>query len=206
MGRHTEAKCKLCRRQGEKLFLKGEKCSSAKCVFDKRPYAPGQHGKLPIKISEYGLRLREKQKARRIYGLNEGQFRRYFEIASQKKGDTGEKLLEFLERRLDNVVYRSGCAVSRSQARQVVRYGHVLVGGKKVNIPSFAVKLGDLITFKPKMAEKVKVNLEKMEDKSIPDWISVNGEKQEITIEAIPTREDIDSSIAENLIVEFYSR
>jgi small subunit ribosomal protein S4 len=206
MGRHTQAKCKLCRREGEKLFLKGEKCASAKCVFDKRSYAPGQHGKVPIKISEYGLRLREKQKARRMYGLTERQFRRYFSIASKKKGDTGEKLLELLEMRLDNVVFRSGCAVSRSQARQIVRYGHVFVAGRKADIPSFGVRVGEVITFKPGMSEKIKANLEKLADKSLPGWISLNAEKQEIKIEAVPAREDIDSSIAENLIVEFYSR
>ena len=142
MGRHTAAVCKLCRREGEKLFLKGEKCYMAKCPVARRSYAPGQHGRLPVRISEYGIRLREKQKARRIYGLRERQFEGYFEKAARQKGSTGEKLLEFLERRLDNVLYRLGFSASRQNARQVIHHGGVLVNGRKVDVPSFAVRVG----------------------------------------------------------------
>ena len=209
MGRHTQPKCKLCRRAGEKLFLKGERCASAKCSFDKRSYAPGQHGqrgRMPSKISEYGRRLREKQKARRLYGLTETQFRRYFALASKRKGATGERLLELLERRLDNVVYRSGFSSSRNQARQIIKHGQILVSGRKVDIPSFQTKVDLEITLKPKMNDKIKAIIEKAGDKTAPGWLSVDTEALKIKVAAIPTREEIDSSIEENLIVEFYSR
>lgn len=207
MGRHTGPSCKLCRREGAKLFLKGEKCATAKCPFSKRSYAPGQHGQtVKRSISEFGLRLREKQKARRIYGISERQFRRYFENASTAKGSTGEKLLELLERRLDNVIWRSGLASSRYEARQIVRNGHVLINGKKVNIPSFTVKQGDLISVKEKSHEFIKKIIESIKDRTAPGWITMDTEKLEGKVNAIPKRDDIDALIEERLIVEFYSR
>jgi small subunit ribosomal protein S4 len=164
MGRHTTASCKLCRREGEKLMLKGERCFSEKCAFSRRAYAPGQHGRVPVRASDYRIRLREKQKARRIYGLTEGQFENYFEEASARKGSTGERLLEYLERRLDNVVNRLGFTPSRQSARQTIRHGGVMVNGSKVNIPSLRVKAGDTIKFKPKISNQVKAYLEKNSD------------------------------------------
>jgi small subunit ribosomal protein S4 len=207
MGRYVVAKCKLCRREGEKLFLKGERCYSAKCVLDRRAYAPGQHGRAPIKISEYGLRLRENQKVKRLYGLTERQCRRYFDLAAKRKGVTGEKFLELLERRLDNVLYRAGFACSRSQGRQMVRHGQIVVSGRRVDIPSFQVNVG--MTIKPKgpgLAEKIKANLEKTGERVAAGWLAAEPENLEIKILAIPKREDIESAIQENLIVEFYSR
>lgn len=205
MGRHVEAKCKLCRREGEKLFLKGEKCATAKCPYSRRSYAPGQHGKLPIRASEYGIRLREKQKARRIYGLTENQFESYFSKASRTKGATGEKLLEYLERRLDNVVYRLGFTTSRQAARQLVRNGGIVVNGRKVNIPAFQVKIDDVLTIKPKMLPLIKMAAEKFPDRAQPAWLSVTGEAEGKMV-AVPKREDIDTMLADNLIVEYYSR
>jgi len=208
MGRHTGPVCKLCRREGAKLFLKGEKCYGAKCPFGKRAYAPGQHGQVKTqkRLSEFGIRLREKQKARRIYSIGERQFRRYFELADASKGDTGEKLLELLERRLDNVLWRMGAAQSRSQARQFVRNGHVIVNGKKVNIPSFSVKVNDVITFKEKAANFVKKVVESVREKSAPEWISFDKNKIEGKVVSMPRRAEIDALIEEHLIVEFYSR
>lgn len=205
MGRHIEATCKLCRREGVKLFLKGEKCFIEKCPLSRRSYAPGQHGKLPVRTSEYLIRLREKQKARRIYGLGERQFANYFERASQKKGATGEKLLEFLERRLDNAIYRLGFATSRQAARQMVRNGGIMVNGKKVNIPSFEVKVNDQFMVAPKMARLAKEALEKFPDRVLPPWIALTGEAEGKVL-SIPKREEIDTLVAENLIVEYYSR
>ena len=205
MGRHIQAVCKLCRRESEKLYLKGEKCYTEKCPFARRSYAPGQHGKLPIRASEYQIRLREKQKARRIYGLGEKQFANYFAKASQRKGVTGEKLLEYLERRLDNAVYRLGFATSRQAARQMVRNGGIAVNGRKVNIPSYEVKAGELIKVSPKMATLAKEALEKFPDRVLPVWIALTGEAEGKVV-SIPKREEIDVSIAENLIVEYYSR
>jgi len=205
MGRHTQATCKLCRREGAKLFLKGEKCYTEKCPFKRRPYPPGQHGKLPIRASEYQIRLREKQKARRIYGLGERQFAGYFERASRMKGVTGEKLLEFLERRLDNVVYRLGFATSRQAARQMVRNGGLVLNGRKVNVPSFEVKVGDELRIAPRMTQIAKEALEKFPDRILPQWMSLTGEVEGKMV-SVPKREDIDVSIAENLIVEYYSR
>lgn len=205
MGRHTEASCKLCRREGEKLFLKGERCFTEKCAFARRSYAPGQHGKRPVRASEYQIRLREKQKARRIYGLVESQFAGYFERAANQKGATGEKLLELLERRLDNVIYRLGFATSRQAARQMVRNGGVLVNEKKVNIPSFQVKVGEAIKVAPKMVALAKSALEKFPDRTTPTWVSLTGET-EGKILSIPRRDEIDTVIEENMIVEYYSR
>jgi small subunit ribosomal protein S4 len=205
MGRHTSASCKLCRREGEKLFIKGEKCYTEKCPYTRRSYAPGQHGKIQVRVTEYQIRLREKQKARRIYGLMERQFANYFEKASARKGATGEKLLELLERRLDNVVYRLGFVTSRQAGRQVVRNGGVLVNSRKVNIPSYEVKTGDMIKISPKLANLAKQALEKFPDRVTPAWLSLAGEVEGKILSA-PKRSDIDANIEENLIVEYYSR
>ncbi len=205
MGRHTEPVCKLCRREGNKLFLKGDKCYTEKCPFKRRSYAPGQHGQLPPKISEYGIRLREKQKAKRTYGLSERQFKAYFEKSLKWKGVTGEKLLELLERRLDNVIYRLGISSSRAQARQLVRHGHIKINGKKVDIPSFQVKMGDLINVKEATSARIKAAMEKAEKKG-PKWLSLNEGELQGKVEAIPLREDISEPITESMIVEFYSR
>jgi small subunit ribosomal protein S4 len=206
MGRHTKSVCKLCRREGNKLFLKGERCYTEKCSYKKRSYAPGQHGQTPLKVSEYSIRLREKQKARRTYGISERQFSAYFQKALKVQGVTGEKLLELLERRLDNVVYRLGMCSSRAQARQLVKHGHFIVNGKKVNIPSFQVKKGDVIKPKEATSARIKANIEKMGDKKTPAWLDFNEAALEGKIEAMPKRSDIGEPIAENLIVEFYSR
>ncbi len=207
MARYTEAVCKLCRREGEKLYLKGERCYSPKCSIARRAYAPGQHGQARKKMSEYGLQLREKQKLRRIYGILERQFAGYFEMAERKKGITGENLLQILESRLDNVIYRIGFGVSRKEARQLVRHGHFLVNGRKVNIPSFLVKAGDVITIKESSlsSDKIKVNLESA-GKSLPEWIDYDANTQTATIKALPNREQIDIPVQEHLIVELYSR
>jgi small subunit ribosomal protein S4 len=205
MGRHTGPACKQCRREGEKLFLKGEKCYIEKCPFSRRSYAPGQHGRIPVRASEYRIRLREKQKARRIYGLTERQFERYFEEASRKKGATGEKLLEFLERRLDNVLYRFGFATSRQAARQIIRNGGVVVNVHKVGIPSYQVNQGDVVKFSPKIVPLVKFFLGRFPDHTPPAWLSLSSEVEGKVV-AIPKREDIDTALQENLIVEYYSR
>ncbi len=207
MGRHTTAVCKLCRREGEKLYLKGEKCNTEKCAFSRRSYPPGQHGQRPTRrnVSEYGIRLREKQKARRIYGLTERQFEGYFDKASSSKGATGEKLLEILERRLDNVVFRLGFAPSRQAARQLVHHGGVEVNGKKTNVPSFQVKPGDMIKVRPKVAKLVKLNAERFPDHTPPAWLILKAEG-EGQISAVPKREDIDTVLEEHFVVEYYSR
>lgn len=205
MGRHTLARCKLCRREGEKLFLKGEKCYTDKCPYGHRSYAPGQHGRIQVRVTEYQIRLREKQKARRIYGLVERQFANYFERASQRKGATGEKLLELLERRLDNVVYRLGFVTSRQAGRQMVRNGGILVNGKKVNIPSYEMRIGDMVKVTPRIGKLAKEALEKFPDRVTPAWLSLTGENEGKML-ALPKREDIESTVEENLIVEYYSR
>ncbi|MEE8638279.1 MAG: 30S ribosomal protein S4 [Candidatus Margulisiibacteriota bacterium] len=205
MGRHTEASCKLCRREGEKLFLKGEKCFSEKCPYTRRSYAPGQHGRIPVRASEYGIRLREKQKARRIYGLTERQFEKYFEEAARKKGATGDKLLEFLERRLDNVVFRLGFASSRQMARQMVGHGGTEVGGHKVDVPSYQVREGEVIKIRPKYVPLVKAVREKFPDHTPPAWLTLTGEI-EGKVSSIPKREEIDTVLEDHLIVEYYSR
>ena len=205
MGRHTQATCKLCRREKEKLFLKGEKCFTEKCPFSRRSYAPGQHGRIPVRVSEYGIRLREKQKARRIYGLTERQFERYFEGASRKKGATGEKLLEALERRLDNVVFRLGFASSRQSARQMIHHGGVLVNERRVNIPSFQVSTDDRVKIAAKIVPLVKAWREKVPDYSPPAWLAVTGESEGKMV-SIPSRVEIDTVLEEHLIVEYYSR
>lgn len=208
MARYTGAVCKLCRREGMKLYLKGDRCYTEKCSVGRRAYAPGQHGSGRKKQSEYGLQLREKQKVKRIYGVLESQFRSYFEEAERLKGVTGENLLRLLELRLDNIAYRMGFGESRKEARQLVRHGHFTVNGKKVNIPSYEVKLNDLIAVRPtsKSSEKFKQMAEDAAVKTAPQWLSVNAEMMEARVVAQPAREDIDLPITEHLIVELYSR
>ncbi len=208
MARYTDAKCRLCRREGMKLYLKGDRCYTDKCAIARRAYAPGQHGQGRKKMSEYGIQLREKQKVRRIYGILEKQFRDYFAEAERRKGVTGENLLRLLELRLDNVVYRMGFGESRAEARQLVRHGHFTVNGKKVDIPSYQTGLNDLIAVKAasKSTEKFKELAENSASKTAPQWLSVNAEMMEARIVALPVREDIDLPIEEHLIVELYSR
>ncbi len=207
MARYTGPSCRQCRREGQKLFLKGERCYSGKCAVDKRAYAPGQHGQnRRAKVTEYGLQLREKQKTKRFYGVLEAQFRNYFDKAAKKKGLTGENLLIMLETRMDNVVFRMGFASSRKEARQLVTHNHFLVNGKKVNIPSIEVSAGDVIKVKEKSASSPK--FKEIRDMSIstPSWISVDTDKLEGRILAMPLREEIDTPVAEHLIVELYSK
>lgn len=208
MARYTGASCRLCRREGERLLLKGERCYTDKCSIKRRVYAPGQHGQQKKKLSEYGLQLREKQKARRYYGILEGQFRKYFELASKKKGITGENLLQILESRLDNTVYRLGLATSRPEARQLVNHGHFTVNGKKVNIASYLLKVGDVVALKEKSrsSEKFKAISEIVGRTTIPKWLEFDRENMVGKVAAIPAREDIDLPIAEHLIVELYSK
>jgi small subunit ribosomal protein S4 len=208
MARYTDSSCKLCRREGEKLFLKGERCYTNKCSVLKRAYAPGQHGQQRKKMSEYGLQLREKQKARRFYGILESQFRGYFEMAVKKKGVTGENLLQILESRLDNVIYRMGLATSRPEARQLVRHGHFTVNGKKVNIPSLLLKPGDIIGVKEKFrgSEKLKSIIDIAGGKAVPKWLEFDAENLTGKVVSLPEREDIDLPIKEHLIVELYSK
>ncbi|MGM9973055.1 MAG: 30S ribosomal protein S4 [Clostridiaceae bacterium] len=206
MARYTGAVCRLCRREGQKLFLKGDRCYTDKCAITRRSYAPGQHGASKKKLSDYGVQLREKQKARRIYGVLESQFRSYYEKADRMKGMTGENLLKLLELRLDNVVYRMGYGASRNEARQLVTHGHFLVNGKKVDIASYKLSVNDVVSVKEKSrgSERFKVFAEN--PKTLPAWISANPENFEATIIAEPTREDIDIPVNETLIVELYSK
>lgn len=210
MARYTESVCRLCRREGEKLYLKGDRCYGDKCSFTKRNYAPGQHGQSAArkKRSEYGLQLREKQKARRIYGVLEKQFRMYYDKAARMGGVTGENLLILLETRLDNAVYRAGFAHSRAEARQLILHGHYTVNGRKVNIPSFLVKVGDVIAVsaKSKKSAKFTVIADLAAVKAIPQWITLDKDALVATIADMPKREDIDIPIEEHLIVEGYSR
>lgn len=208
MARYKESVCRLCRREGAKLYLKGARCYSEKCSFERRPYPPGEHGQGRTKVSEYGLQLREKQKVRRIYGLMEKKFRRYFEEAENMGGVTGENFLTLLERRLDNIVYRLGFASSRNEARQFVLHGHILVNGSRVNIPSYRVDENDTISVKDssRKSKRFKEVLEFNSELTPPDWLSVNMDKAEGTVLAIPEREDIDYPVEEHLIVEYYSR
>lgn len=207
MATYREAKCRLCRREGAKLFLKGDKCYNGKCPFEKRPVAPGVHGAGRKKVSEYGQQLREKQKVKRIYGVQEGQFRAYYERADRMKGITGENMLSLLERRLDNVIYRMGIGVSRAQARQLVSHGHFVVNGKKVNVPSFIVKVGDVITVKEsKTSNKYFEQVKASKTANLPKWLEFTPEKLEGKIIALPARDDVDSQIAEHMIVELYSK
>ncbi|HHW13913.1 MAG TPA: 30S ribosomal protein S4 [Firmicutes bacterium] len=209
MARYTGSVCRLCRREGEKLFLKGDRCYTNKCAVDRRGYAPGQHGQARRgKPSEYLLQLREKQKLRRIYGILETPLRNYFELAERKRGVTGENLLQLLERRLDNVVYRLGLASSRAEARQMVRHGHFTVNGKKVNIPSFLVRAGDTIAVKEssRKLNRLQEMLQAAGARPIPAWLSYNPETFSATVLQLPTRDQIETNVKEHLIVEFYSR
>lgn len=208
MARYKDAVCRLCRREGMKLYLKGDRCYTPKCAIDRRGYAPGQHGQMRRKPSEYGLQLREKQKARRIYGILERQFRNYYEKAVGQKGVTGENLLRMLETRLDNVVYRMGFASSRPQARQLVRYGHVEVNNKRVTIPSYQVKEKDVVAIRENSRSLgfFKEISEQGEAKVVPEWLSVNYDTLTGEINYLPKREDIDIPIQEHLIVELYSK
>jgi len=208
MARYIDASCRLCRREGEKLFLKGERCYTNKCAVSRRAYAPGQHGQQRKKISEYGIQLREKQKARRFYGVLESQFRRYFDMAVKKRGITGENLLQILESRLDNVVYRLGLATSRPEARQLVRHGHFTVDGRKVNIPSYLLKPGEVVAVreKSKNSPKMKAINEIVGGKAIPQWLEFDSENLVGKVVALPSREEIDLPIQEHLIVELYSK
>jgi small subunit ribosomal protein S4 len=209
MARYINAVCRLCRREGEKLFLKGQKCSTEKCPIAKRAYVPGQHGAArKQKISNYGVQLREKQKVKRMYGVLERQFRRYFEIASKTKGVTGKVLLQLLERRLDNVVFRLGIAISRSQARQIVRHNHVCVNSKRVNIPSYLVNAGEIVQVKTKekALKKIKENLEISKDRTVPSWLEFNLHELSAKVLRLPEKEDIQQPIQEQLIVELYSK
>ena len=208
MARYTDASCKLCRREGQKLFLKGERCYTNKCAIVRRPYAPGQHGAQRSKLSEYGIQLREKQKAKRFYGLLESQFRKYFEIANRKSGITGENLLQLLESRLDNVVYRLGFGSTRAEARQLVTHGHFEVNGKKLNIPSYIVKVGDEIAVREKSRKspRFKEILDMTGSKVVPQWLEVDQENLKGKVVALPAREDIDLNVQEHLIVELYSK
>ena len=208
MARYTGAVCKLCRREGQKLFLKGERCYSGKCSIDIRNYAPGQHGQGRKKTSEYGLQLRAKQRARRFYGVNESQFHHYFEIAERKTGITGDNLLRILESRLDNIVYRSGFASSRAEARQLVGHGHFEVNGHRVDIASYLCKAGDVITVcqKSRSLDKIKAVIEANSGRPVPQWIDVNADNYEAKIVALPNRDQIDAPVEEQLIVEFYSK
>jgi small subunit ribosomal protein S4 len=207
MARYTAGVCKLCRRERMKLFLKGPKCDSLKCPVERKPYPPGEHGRGRIRESEYLLQLREKQKARRIYGLLERQFRNLYQLASRQSGITGENLLRMLEQRIDNVVYRANFAASRNQARQFVRHGHVLVNGKRVDIPSYQVREGDVITIAPKTLNNIVIrhNLDTI-DRAIPAWLEVSSDRLEITVRGAPLREQIDVPVREQLIVELYSK
>ncbi len=208
MARYTGPVCRLCRREGTKLFLKGERCMTGKCALDRRSTAPGQHGAANKKVREYGMQLREKQKTRRYYGVLETQFRNYYAEAERKEGMTGENLLIMLERRLDNTVYRMGMAESRKEARQLVLHGHFTLNGKKVTIPSIAVKAGDVIAVKENSRDNAKIKslVEGAASKLSPKWLEVNKENGSAKVVALPAREDIDFDFNEQLIVELYSK
>ena len=209
MARYIGPVCRLCRREGMKLFLKGERCYTEKCAIEKRNLPPGQHGKLrKAKLVGYGLQLREKQKVKRIYGVLEDQFRRYFEQAERTRGITGETLLQLLERRLDNVTYRLGFATSRPQAHQLVRHGHFLVNGKKVDIPSYSVKPGDVVAVRERSRKTPSIlhAMEEVKGRGIPEWLQLDPEAMSARVSSVPTREQINLPVQESLIVELYSK
>jgi small subunit ribosomal protein S4 len=208
MARYTGADCKRCRREKMKLFLKGAKCDSPKCPIEIRPYPPGEHGRNRPKESEFLLQVREKQKAKRVYGILEGQFHNYYEEATRKRGKTGEVLLQILETRLDNVVYRAGFAKSRDMARQLVGHGHILVNGRKVDIPSYRVSESDIIEVRPKSHEMTPFVVARAEsgERPAPAWLEVIPDKMRILIHTLPVRAQIDTQVQEQLIVEFYSK
>ena len=208
MARYTGAVCRQCRREGLKLFLKGERCYTDKCAIERRNYPPGEHGQARPKFSEYSIQLREKQKLRRIYGVLEGQFRRYFAMADRARGVTGETLLQLLERRLDNIVYRLGFATSRSEARQLVRHGHFRVNGRKVNVPSYLVRVGDAVTVREKSRTVARITeaLELAQRRGVPDWLAIDPATFTGTVKGFPARADLTMPINEKLVVELYSK
>ena len=208
MARYTDEQCRICRREGQKLFLKGSRCYSDKCSISRRNYAPGQNGQKKSKISEYGTQLREKQKTKAFYGVGEKQFRKYFDIASNTKGKTGEVLLQLLESRLDNVVYRLGFGASRAQARQLVNHGQFAVNGQRVDIPSYLVKAGDVITVRENKKENgaIKANIEANSARPVPAWLELNNETLSGKVVRLASREDVDIPVEEHLIVELYSK
>ncbi|MBN9134337.1 MAG: 30S ribosomal protein S4 [Nitrosomonadales bacterium SCN 54-20] len=208
MARNLDPKCRQCRREGEKLFLKGEKCFTDKCAIERRNYAPGQHGQKSSRLSDYGVQLREKQKLRRIYGVLERQFRNNYELAERQRGVTGENLLQLLECRLDTVSYRMGFGASRSEARQIVRHNGILVNGRRINIPSYQVKPGDVIevTEKAKNHLRIKASVEAAEQRHFPEWLEVDTKAMKGTFKNKPERSDLPSSINESLVIELYSK
>ena len=208
MARYTDEQCRICRREGQKLFLKGSRCYSDKCSISRRNYAPGQHGQKRAKLSEYGTQLREKQKTKSYYGVGEKQFRGYFEMASNKKGITGENLLQILESRLDNVVYRLGFGASRAQARQLVNHGQFAVNGQRVDIPSYLVKAVDVITVRENKKENgaIKANIEANSARPVPAWLELNNETLSGKVVRLASREDVDIPVEEHLIVELYTK
>ena len=209
MARYTGPVCRLCRREGMKLFLKGERCYTEKCAIEKRNFAPGQHGKTrKSKMAGYGIQLREKQKVKRIYGVLEDQFRGYFEQAERTRGITGETLLQLLERRLDNVIYRLGFAGSRAQARQLVRHGHFLVNGRKVDVPSYSVRVGEVIAVRESSRNTPSIlhAIEEVKGRGIPEWLSFDANGMSGRVASLPTREQINLPVQEQLIVELYSK
>ena len=208
MARYIDEQCRRCRREGQKLFLKGDRCYSDKCSISRRNYAPGDHGQKRAKLSEYGTQLREKQKTKSYYGVGEKQFRGYFEMASNKKGITGDNLLQILESRLDNVVYRLGFGASRAQARQLVNHGQFAVNGQRVDIPSYLVKAGDVITVRENKKENgaIKANIEANSARPVPAWLELNNETLSGKVVRLASREDVDIPVEEHLIVELYSK
>lgn len=206
MARYTGAVCRQCRREGQKLFLKGDRCYSDKCALSRRNFAPGQHGQGRKKVSEYGIQLRAKQKAKRYYGVLESQFAKYFDMAERQTGISGENLLRILESRLDNVVYRAGFAMSRKEARQLVLHGHFTVNGQKVNIPSYLTKAGEVVAVKSTESVKLKESVEKNAARPTPIWMTKGNDGMEVTVNRLPDRADIDFDVEEHLIVELYSK
>jgi small subunit ribosomal protein S4 len=208
LARYIDSVCRLCRREGLKLFLKGERCYTDKCAIERRNYPPGQHGQGRTKFSEYAVQLREKQKVKRMYGLLEDQFRRYFELAERQRGITGENLLLLLEQRLDNMIYRMGFATSRAEARQLVRHGHFRVGDRKVDIPSYRVKPGQVVSVRERSRRVTRIveALEQAERRGIPEWLEVQKEEFTGRVKALPTRADLTMPINEKLVVELYSK
>jgi len=208
LAKYTDSKCRLCRREGEKLFLKGEKCYTAKCAIEKRPFPPGQHGQRRSRLSDYALQLREKQKLRRVYGILERQFHGYYQVADQRKGSTGENLLTLLESRLDNVVYRMGFAASRTEARQLVRHKAVMVNGVLVSIPSYRVQPADQIAVGEGSRAQLRIQaaIDLAQQRGFPEWIEVDPKKLEGTFKAYPQRSDLPPEINEHLVVELYSK
>jgi small subunit ribosomal protein S4 len=208
VARYRDSVCRLCRREGLKLFLKGDRCFTEKCAIERRNYPPGEHGQARAKFSEYAMQLREKQKLKRMYGLLERQFRRYFEMAERSRGVTGEALLQLLERRLDNIVYRMGFATSRAEARQLVRHGHFMVNGRKVDIPSYLVQVGDVISVRERSRSVARIQdaMAQAERRGIPEWLEVQHEAFSGRVAALPSRADLTAPINEKLVVELYSK